>query len=39
MSLSREVRAIIAFVDSIGLPYRVTSTIDGRHAANSAARG
>lgn len=33
--LSREVEALIAFVDATGLPHRVTSTIGGRHAPSS----
>jgi hypothetical protein len=33
--LSREVEAIIAYLDSTGLPYRVTSTTGGRHAESS----
>lgn len=35
MRLSREVEALIAYVDSTGIPYRVTSTTGGRHAARS----
>jgi hypothetical protein len=35
MRISREVESIIAFVASTGVPYRVTSTTEGRHAPNS----
>lgn len=35
MRLSREVEALIAYVDAAGIPYRVTSTTGGRHAETS----
>lgn len=35
MRLSREVEALIAYVASTGIPYRVTSTTGGRHAETS----
>lgn len=37
MALSKEIRALIAYIDATGLPYRATSTFrkgdDGRHGA------